>query len=75
MPARSTSSAGSPRTALDFTRPILDLAAFRLKRLEAAQRRHLIVIQTLTTLRKMMPAGLAPSGSIKLFKDPDSKQA
>ena len=27
------------------------------------------------TLRKIMPTGLAPSGSIKLFKEPDSKQA
>jgi len=54
---------------------VLEQSAFRLKRLESAQRRHLIVIQTLTTLRKTMPAGLAPSGSIKLFTEPDSKQA
>ena len=49
---------------------VLEQAAFRLKRLESAQ-----IVQTLTTLRKMSPTGLAPSGSIKLFKEPDSKQA
>jgi hypothetical protein len=46
----------------------LEQAAFRLKRLESAQKRYLEAVKTLTTLRKLMPAGLAPAESIKLHE-------
>jgi hypothetical protein len=50
----------------------LQQAAFRLRRAESAQRRHLTAIKTLATLRSLSPAGLVPTRSIRLH-DPDQK--
>jgi hypothetical protein len=52
----------------------LGQAAFRLKRAESAQKRHLNAVKTLATLRSLMPAGLVPSKPVKLF-DPEQKLA
>jgi hypothetical protein len=47
----------------------LEQAAFRLKRLESAQKRFDQAVKTLTTLRTLLPAGLAPAGAIKVFEE------
>jgi hypothetical protein len=43
-------------------------AAFRLKRAESAQRRYLGAVKTLTTLRALVPQGLAPLDPVSVFK-------
>ena len=48
----------------------LDQAAFRLKRAEPAQRRHLTAVKTLATLRTLMPQGLVPARPLRVH-DPD----
>jgi hypothetical protein len=53
----------------------LQQAGFRLRRLESAQKRHLAAIKTLTTLRTLLPAGLAPRQAPKLFEEPMSQPA
>ena len=52
----------------DPGRGTLEQAAFRLKRLESAQRRFDNAVKSLSTLRTLMPAGLAPAQSIKLHE-------
>ena len=52
----------------DPGRGTLEQAAFRLKRLESAQRRFDNAVKSLTTLRTLLPAGLAPAQSIKLHQ-------
>jgi len=56
----------------DPGRGSLEQANFRLKRLESAQRRFEGSIKALTTLRTLLPAGVAPAGSIRLY-DPEQK--
>jgi hypothetical protein len=51
----------------------LEQASFRLKRLESAQRRFDGSVKTLTTLRSLLPAGLAPANGIRLY-DPDQQR-
>jgi hypothetical protein len=46
----------------------LEQGKFRLKRLESAQNRYLNAIKTLTTVRALLPSGLAPAQSIKLHE-------
>src|SRR5205823_2402413 len=53
----------------------LELAGFRLKRLESAQRRYLTAIKTLTTERGLIPAGTAPPGTVKLYEEPGRQRA
>jgi len=45
----------------------LNQAAFRLKRAESAQKRHLHAIKTLATLRALVPQGMAPIDSVRIF--------
>lgn len=53
----------------------LDQAAFKLKRAESSQRRHLSAIKMLGTLRSFMPQALLPSNAgVRLF-DPQREQA
>jgi hypothetical protein len=52
----------------------LDQAAFRLKRAESAQRRHLAAVKTLATLRALVPQGLVPAQPFRLH-DPDRELA
>jgi DNA repair ATPase RecN len=58
----------------DSGRSSLDQAAFRLKRLESAQRRYAESIKTLATIRQQMPKGLAPTNAMRIF-DPAAKMA
>ena len=58
----------------DPGRSSLDQADFRLKRLESAQRRYLTALKTLTTLRTLVPTGLAPAPSLRLH-DPEQLPA
>ena len=53
----------------------LEQARYRLKRLESAQRRFDGAVKTLSTVRTLMPSGLAPSGSVKLYEVPKRQQA
>jgi hypothetical protein len=53
----------------------LDQAGFRLKRLESAQKRYLNAVKTLTTLRALVPAGLAPAQPLKLHEGPAEQRA
>jgi hypothetical protein len=43
-------------------------AAFRLKRAESAQRRHLAAMKTLALLRAALPAGLVPLEPLRAFQ-------
>jgi hypothetical protein len=52
----------------------LQQAGHRLRRLESAQKRHLKAVQTLVTLRALLPSGLVPRRSLKLY-DGDSLPA
>ena len=52
----------------------LDQASFRLKRLESAQRRYMNAIKMLTTLRTLIPAGLAAKQPLKIY-EPKRAQA
>jgi hypothetical protein len=49
-------------------RSSLDQSAFRLKRLESAQRRYLNALKMLTELRALAPSGLAPAVSLKVHE-------
>ena len=53
----------------------LEQANFRLKRLESAQRRYLEAIKMLTSLRAMMPSGLAATKPLKIFEPKRTHQA
>jgi hypothetical protein len=46
----------------------LKQAHFRVNYLESAQKRYLRAIETLATVRKLLPVRLAPTGEIKLYK-------
>lgn len=52
----------------DPGRGTLEQANFRLKRLESAQRRFDNAVKSLTTLRTLLPAGLAPAQSIQIHE-------
>jgi len=52
----------------------LGQAMFRLKQAESSQKRHLNAIKTLTTLRALVPKGLFPVDSVRLF-DAERKRA
>jgi hypothetical protein len=56
-------------------RDSLEQAAFRLKRLESAQKRYLSAVRMLTEVRTIMPNGLAPAGAIKLHGDKERQSA
>ena len=43
-------------------------ASFRLKRLESAQRRFDSAVKTLSSVRALLPSGVAPAGAIKLYE-------
>jgi hypothetical protein len=53
----------------------LEQAAFRLKRLESAQKRYLNAIKMLTETRTLMPRALAPAQSVKLFEESRRERA
>ena len=53
----------------------LDQASFKLKRLESAKRHHLTAIKTLANVRRLMPAGLAPVPSPKLYDEAKQERA
>jgi hypothetical protein len=46
----------------------LEQARFRLRCLESAQRRHLSAVKMLTSVRALLPSGLAPAQSAKLHE-------
>jgi hypothetical protein len=46
----------------------LDQASFRLKRLESAEKRYLNAVKTLIALRSLLPKGLAPSPTVRLYE-------
>lgn len=46
----------------------LQMAEFRLKRAESAQKRHLTAVKTLATLWHLLPAGLVPAKPLKLHQ-------
>lgn len=50
-------------------------ANYRLKRLESAQRRYEGAIKSLTSMRALLPTGLAPAGAIKLHEEKERKRA
>lgn len=52
----------------------LNQATYRLKRAESTQKRLLAATKTLATLRSLMPKGLAPLNSFRVF-DPETKLA
>jgi hypothetical protein len=56
-------------TSADPGHGSLEQAAFRLKRLESAQKRFDQAVKTLTSVRTLLPAGLAPAGAIKVFEE------
>ena len=58
----------------DPGRTSLEQSAFKLKRLESAQRRYSEAIKGLATTRQLLPKGLAPSQGIGLYK-PGAKRA
>jgi hypothetical protein len=51
-------------------RSSLDQAAFQLERVESAQKRYLNAAKTLTTLRALLPSGLAPAQAVQVFQEP-----
>jgi len=51
----------------------LQLAAFRLRRAESAQRRHLTAVRTLATLRSLLAAGLASSRPLRAFGEGEKR--
>jgi hypothetical protein len=51
-------------------RSSLDQAAFLVKRVESAQKRYLNAAKTLTTLRALLPSGLAPAQAVHVFQEP-----
>jgi hypothetical protein len=53
----------------------LVVAQAHAKLAEIEQRRLLQAMRTLATLRALLPQGLAPAGSVKLFATPERKQA
>jgi hypothetical protein len=53
----------------------LGQAAFRLRRLESSQKRYLSAIKMLTTVRTLMPAGLAPALAITLHGGSERQRA
>jgi hypothetical protein len=63
------------RVSADATAGSLDQAGFRLKRLESAQKRYLNAVKTLTTVRALVPAGLAPAQPLKLHEGPTQQRA
>jgi hypothetical protein len=52
----------------------LQEAVFRLKRSESVQRRYLSSLKLLANLRALLPQGLAPEGTLRLF-DPERESA
>jgi len=58
----------------DPGRGSLDQSAFRLKRLESAQRRYLQALKSLTELRALAPGGLTPAKALTLH-DPEKLRA
>ena len=54
------------RDAADPGYAALEQAAFRLKRLESAQKRYLSAVKTLTAVRALAPGGLAPAEAMQL---------
>jgi hypothetical protein len=61
-------------SSADPVRGSLDQANFRLKRLESAPKRYLNAVKMLTDLRTLLPAGLSPSGAIKLYEPEPKRQ-
>ena len=55
-------------TAADPGKGSLEQAAFRLKRLESAQRRYLHAVTALSNVRRLVPAGTAPTPPIRLYE-------
>jgi hypothetical protein len=53
----------------------LDQAAFRLRRLESSQKRYLNAVKMLTTVRTLLPAGLAPAQAIRLHAGGERQRA
>lgn len=49
-------------------------AAFRVRRADSAQRRYLASLKTLATLRALVPEGLAPLNSLRVYPEEQSKQ-
>ncbi len=59
----------------DPGRGSLEVAGFRLKHLESAQKRYLGALKTLTSLRALAPAGLTPGQALRLHKEPECQRA
>ena len=59
----------------DSERATLAQAGLTLKRLESAQKRYLSAIKTLHALRGILPAEGLPSGGVKLYEEPERRQA
>jgi hypothetical protein len=52
--------------------PSLQEAAFRLKRAESTQRRYLASLKLLANLRALLPQGLEPEGTLRIFDPRES---
>jgi hypothetical protein len=50
-------------------------ASFRLRRLESAQRRFDNAVKTLSSVRALLPDGVAPARAIKLYEDREKQMA